>query len=153
MALPFLLRGAATEERSNRKGHFSSIAALLYCGTLLLWREVKERRNRRAIAAATTRRTSCRTSQNRAGIQAHTTRKSRVIFKVFWNQLCWNKPSLNMRLNGKNLALKFGQHHCCYPVEGKRGHWTPKFCVYVNPQIALFASCYNYADPFQVDNV
>ena len=28
-ALPFLLRGAAIEERCNRKGHFSSIAALL----------------------------------------------------------------------------------------------------------------------------
>ena len=34
-ALPFLLRGAAIEECRNRKGHFSSIAALLlrhsYC--------------------------------------------------------------------------------------------------------------------------
>ena len=28
-ALPFLLRGATIEERSNRKGHFSSVAALL----------------------------------------------------------------------------------------------------------------------------
>ena len=98
--LHFLLRGAAIKELRNRKGHFFSIAALLLRrpavenGALLLRRELKERRNIRAIAAAATRQTSRGTSQNLAAIRVllydleKTINNVEVFKKVTTHEIC-----------------------------------------------------------------